>query len=48
MGEEYQFDVFGRTVAIANVDGDWVAFYLGQEGKRRRADFFRFARWWHG
>ncbi|HWT35015.1 MAG TPA: hypothetical protein VN289_01975 [Paraburkholderia sp.] len=39
MAQEYRFDVFGRIVAIADIDGEWVAFYLGQDGKRRRADF---------
>lgn len=32
-----KFDVFGRWVLIAEKDGGWEAFYLGNEGKRRVA-----------
>jgi hypothetical protein len=37
--KEFLFDVFGRRVAIVGETGGWRAFYLGNEGKRRRADF---------
>jgi len=36
---EYRFDVFGDRVAIRAVDGGWQAFRLGNEGKRRPAEF---------
>lgn len=39
MPEEYRFDVFGRRMAIARSDGAWVAYLIGEEGKRRRASF---------
>lgn len=32
-----RFDVFGRKVLVTRSDGHWQAFYLGDEGKRRRA-----------
>ena len=32
-----RFDVFGRDVVVAEKDGGWVAFYPGNEGKRRVA-----------
>ena len=34
----FKFDVFGRRVAIVRANGQWLAFYLGNEGKRRRAE----------
>ena len=37
--KEYRFDVFGKQVAIVGETGCWKAFYLGNEGKRRQADF---------
>ena len=37
--KEYRFDVFGTLVAIVGAAGAWQAFYLGNEGKRRLADF---------
>lgn len=37
--EEYRFNVFGMLVAINGAKGNWRAFYLGAEGKRRAADF---------
>lgn len=36
---EYRFNVFGMLVAISGAKGNWRAFYLGAEGKRRLADF---------
>ena len=32
-----RFDLFGRRVAVESVDAGWVVYYLGDEGKRRRA-----------
>lgn len=32
-----RFDVFGRRVLIAESNNGWVAFYLGDDGKRRSA-----------
>ena len=37
--DEYRFDVFGTPVAVTGAKGNWRAFYLGSEGKRRSADF---------
>ena len=37
--DEYRFNVFGRLVAVTGQNGNWRAFYLGVEGKRRSADF---------
>jgi hypothetical protein len=37
--EEYLFDVFGRIMAVAKSHGGWVVLHVGQEGKRRRAEF---------
>lgn len=39
MPDEYLFDVFGRIIAVATNNDGWVAFHLGQDGKRRRAEF---------
>jgi hypothetical protein len=39
MSQPYLFDVFGRIMLIEASEGGWVAFYVGQDGKRRRADF---------
>ena len=36
---QYRFNVFGRLVVITGVPGNWSAFQLGADGKRRRADF---------
>ncbi len=36
---EYRFNVFGRLMAVRAVDGGWQAFWLGNEGKRRPAEF---------
>jgi hypothetical protein len=37
--DEHRFNVFGTAVAVSGEKGNWVAFYLGAEGKRRKADF---------
>lgn len=36
---ELRFRVFGKLVAVARLHGGWQAYYLGNEGKRRSADF---------
>jgi hypothetical protein len=36
---EHKFNVFGQFIAVTGTDGAWQAFYLGNEGKRRPADF---------
>jgi hypothetical protein len=36
---QYRFNVFGRLVVITGAPGNWSAFLLGTDGKRRRADF---------
>ena len=33
------FDVFGRRVDVEATDGGWIAFYPGDDGKRRVAEF---------
>lgn len=37
--EEFRFNVFGTLVAVVGSVGNWQAFYLGNDGKRRLADF---------
>ena len=32
-----KLDVFGRSVGLARLEDTWVAFYLGNEGKKRLA-----------
>jgi hypothetical protein len=34
-----RFNVFGTPVGVERRDGVWRPFYLGNEGKRRDADF---------
>ena len=34
---ELRFDVFGRQVFVLREHGRWLAYYLGNEGKRRQA-----------
>lgn len=34
----HKFDVFGRAVLVSRPGTRWQAYYLGNEGKRRRAD----------
>jgi hypothetical protein len=36
---EFRFDIFGKRIAVVGAAGAWRAFYLGDEGKRRPADF---------
>ena len=33
-----RFEVFGRSVLVERSADGWEAFYLGSEGKRRRAE----------
>ena len=35
---ELKFNVFGRLMAVAATDQGWALFFLGSEGKRRRAE----------
>ena len=35
--KKLRFDVFGRQVLIVQSNSGWVAFYLGDDGKRRSA-----------
>lgn len=35
--KEYRFNVFGMPMAITGVPGQWQAFRLGPDGKRRPA-----------
>ncbi len=32
-----RFEVFGRPIGVARLNGEWVAYHLGVEGKHRRA-----------
>jgi hypothetical protein len=36
---QYRFNVFGSLVVIKGSPGNWSAFLLGADGKRRKADF---------
>ena len=36
---QYRFNVFGRLVVIKGAPGNWSAFLLGTDGRRREADF---------
>jgi hypothetical protein len=36
---QHRFNVFGRLVVITGSPGNWSAFLLGSDGKRRKADF---------
>jgi len=36
---ELKFNVFGQLIAVVGEPGSWRAFHLGNEGKRRPADF---------
>ena len=36
---QYRFNVFGQLVVITGTPGNWAAFLLGTDGKRRKADF---------
>ncbi|WP_321789299.1 hypothetical protein [Paraburkholderia sp. J94] len=35
----HRFDVFGRIVAVTKVRDAWQAWFVGEDGKRRHADF---------
>jgi hypothetical protein len=37
--KQLRFNVFGQHIAIEGSAGSWQAFHLGNEGKRRPADF---------
>lgn len=32
-----RFEVFGRSIGVERTHGEWIAYYLGGEGKQRRA-----------
>jgi hypothetical protein len=34
-----EFKIFGTLIGVTGTAGQWSAFYLGNEGKRRPADF---------
>ncbi|MES2901615.1 MAG: hypothetical protein V4723_17940 [Pseudomonadota bacterium] len=34
-----EFKIFGTLIGVTGAKGQWNAFYLGNEGKRRAADF---------
>jgi hypothetical protein len=36
---QYRFNVFGQLVVIKGTPGNWAAYLLGSDGKRRKADF---------
>ena len=36
---QHRFNVFGQLVVIKGTPGNWSAFLLGPDGKRRKADF---------
>lgn len=36
---QHRFNVFGQLVVIKGAPGEWVAYLLGPDGKRRKADF---------
>jgi hypothetical protein len=37
--QEFRFNVFGTLISITGSAGNWQAFHLGADGKRRPADF---------
>jgi hypothetical protein len=37
--KELRFNIFGTLIAVTGTPGAWRAFVLGNEGKRRPADF---------
>jgi hypothetical protein len=39
MARELHFSVFGKQIAIAGEEGAWSAYLLGEDGKRRPAEF---------
>lgn len=36
---QHRFNVFGQLVVIKGTPGNWAAYLLGPDGKRRAADF---------
>jgi hypothetical protein len=36
---ELRFRVFGTLIAIVGTNSGWTPYFLGPDGKRRRADF---------
>lgn len=36
---EIHFNVFGQLIAVVGTSGNWSAFILGSDGKRKLADF---------
>jgi hypothetical protein len=36
---QHRFNVFGQLVVIRGTPGNWAAYLLGPDGKRRQADF---------
>lgn len=34
-----RFDVFGKRVGVERTPGGWITYWLGNEGKRRPAEF---------
>ena len=36
---EHRFNVFGQFIAVHGSPDSWQAFHIGNEGKRRPADF---------
>ncbi|WP_082845653.1 DUF7661 family protein [Paraburkholderia caribensis] len=39
MPDEYIFNVFGRIMSVTRFNDAWLVLHVGQEGKRRRAEF---------
>jgi hypothetical protein len=39
MVKEFRFNIFGVLVSVVGTQGAWRAYYVGDEGKRRPADF---------
>jgi len=37
--KEFKFNIFGALIAVTGSSGTWRAFHLGEEGKRRPAEF---------
>lgn len=37
--KEHRFNIFGAHIAVTGAPGNWQAFHLGSDGKRRPADF---------
>ena len=36
---QHRFNVFGQLVVVIGAQGNWSAYLLGPDGKRRKADF---------